>query len=87
MSNWLKFSERVPRENEAVFWKDANGNIWLGDYSDDPEAGLVSTVSYENPYFSRLLGMWVCDSAEWDDHQPTHWHPLPELEKESEVNR
>jgi len=78
---WIKCSERMPDENQAVYWyqEDHPLNVWIGDYSDNGVGELVPTKSYEEPEWYSDAKQWRTPFAEWDaDYKPTHWHPLPE---------
>ena len=69
MSEWVKIADREPdRLTYVLLWAKGWPVAWLG-WSD-------VTGNYRLTGVSRML------SQSSDDHQPTHWHPLPEVPRE-----
>lgn len=88
--SWIKCSDRMPTENQAVIWYEpvpGCPTAWIGDYSTDGgDAGLAPMRSYEDPWWNASLSRWQISNAEWvPDYQPTHWHPLPDLPEDKEA--
>lgn len=75
---WIKTTKEKPSENQVVFAKMPNGNIYIMEYSyiegiEDP--GYAWALVYESPCYEN--GKWIA-LAEFDDYyRPVEWMPFP----------
>ena len=64
---WYKGRDDKQRPNPFIGCRTDSGDGWI--WADCMGS---ANLSVDEPW------KWICDDAEMDDYEPTHWQPLPE---------
>lgn len=72
MSEWVKCSDRLP-ELEQMVWIRCQDDIIIIAARFNEDDGWLWCACYGHYYDKG----WKCCESEADDHNPTHWMPLP----------
>jgi hypothetical protein len=75
MSEWIKCSDRLPDLDTPVWLRMPENIMILGERGSSTD-GWMWSACY-GVYFNSD-GEWdACESDASDEHEPTHWQPLP----------